>query len=187
MKTTTTLLIFALSLMLVNCSSSEKTIANNDPRPDFIKNPPLDSPEYLIATGIAESVSMATSERRAMTEAQGAITQKLEARVETMQKSFEEELRQGGVTNANYTSSFQNVVKTVSSTTLKGLERIESVVNPQDTGGYIAYVLVRYPVGEAAELFQNALTQEQELYVKFKESKAFKELEEEIKKYKKEN
>lgn len=184
MKAIQTVSVLLLALLLISCGSSDKAMSNNDPRPDFIKNPPSDTEEYLYETGIAESVSMPTSERSAMNAARQAIALKLQSRVEGMQKNFEEELRSGGVTNANYTASFSNVVKTVTSVDLKGLQRIESIVNKQKDNGYIAYVLVRYPVGAAAEMLQNALSQEEELYIKFKESKAFKELEEEIKKYK---
>lgn len=179
-----TVMFLALVVLSVACKSADEAMKDNDPRPSFIKSPPRDTPEYLYETGIAESVNMATSERAAMNNAREAIAQKLESRVESMQKNFEEELRSGGVTNANYTASFNNVVKSVSSATLSGLERTESIVNPLDSGGFIAYILVRYPVGEAAEVLQNALSKEEELYIKFKESKAFKELEEEIKKYK---
>ena len=42
------------------------------------------------------------------------------------------------------------------------------------------YVLMRMPVGPAKTAYENALSRDEELYVKFKASKAYQELQEEF-------
>jgi len=176
-------------LLIVAACGSKNAVQNSiDDRPSFVKKPPMDSPEFLFETGTGSSVRMEVAEEKAMMDASAKIARKLEQRVDAMQKSFIEEITSGNAENSNYIESFSSVKKIITSATLKGLAKVESEMKPDEqSGGYRAYTLVRYPVGEAAVLLQNALSRDQELYVKFKESKAFRELEEELKNYKQDN
>lgn len=189
MKAIRTLLgLFALVLILSACGSKNAVRSSIDNRPEFMIKPPMDTEEYLFETGTGSSVRMEVAEEKAMIDASAKIARKLEQRVDAMQKSFVEEIAAGNNENSNFVESFTSVKKTITSATLKGMAKVESTLQPDEQqGGYRAFMLVRYPVGQAAELLNNALSREQELYVKFKESKAFKELQEEIERYKKDN
>lgn len=183
-----TLGMIVLMLFVAACGSNNAVKNSIDDRPNFVKKPPMDTPEYLFETGTGSSVRMEVAEEKAMIDAAARMARKLEQRVDAMQKSFTEEIASGNSANSNFVESFTSVKKTIASTTLKGFSKVETSLQPDEQmGGYRAYVLTRYPVGEAAVLLQNALSREQELYVKFKESKAFKELEDEIEKYNKNN
>lgn len=187
-----TLSIIAITLVaaltFTACGSKNKVQSNIDNRPEFVKKPPVDTDEYLFETGTGGSVRMATAEEKAFLDASTKMARKLEQRIDAMQKSFTEEISSGNNANSNYVESFTSVKKSITSASLQGLSKVESAMMPNsESGGYQAYTLVRYPVGAAAELLNNALSREEELYIKFKESKAFKELQEEIERYRKDN
>ena len=183
------LFIATIALFTITACGSKNKVQNNiDNRPEFVKKPPMDTDEYLFETGTSGSVRMATADEKAYLDASTKMARKLEQRIDAMQKSFTEEISSGNNTNSNYVESFTSVKKSITSENLVGLTKVESAMMPnEESGGYQAFVLVRYPVGAAAELLDNALSREEELYIKFKESKAFKELQEEIERYRKNN
>lgn len=182
MKLKTILSILILPV-LAACGSSE-TVVSTSAGPNWYFNPPQDTEEYFYSAGLAESTRMGTAMQSAQVNARQAMAAKLEIKVSALQKTFTEEVQSGP--NANYASTFSNAGEQLINSTMNGVsrDRAECVeLNPERTGGNVnqrCYVLVRMPVGQARSVLENALSKDEELYTKFKASKAFEELQERL-------
>ena len=177
-------------MLLSACGGSKQASLDNMPpsdvkdeiknMPEFYQNPPEDSDDYLFATGTAISSGQRVSLQKAENNARQVFAQKFGETVDALQKSFTEEVTSGN--SSNFADSFSNVNKILASQELKGVSTVERVFIPaNDNTQFRSYVLMRMPVGQAKQALENALSQEEELYIKFKESKAFEELEEALK------
>ena len=191
MKTYSISILFVLTAILLSaCGGSKKASLDNMPpsdvkdeiknMPEFYQNPPEDSDNYLFATGTAISSRQRVALQKAENNARQVFAQKFGETVDALQKSFTEEVTSGN--SSNFADSFSNVNKILASQELKGVSTVERVFIPaNDNTQFRSYVLMRMPVGQARQALENALSQEEELYIKFKESKAFEELEEALK------
>ncbi|MEX0719668.1 MAG: LPP20 family lipoprotein [Balneolaceae bacterium] len=183
MKFRTILLSIFIVPLLAACGSN-KTVVDTASGPEWYFTPPADTEEYFYAADLSENTRMATAMRSAENLARQAMAAKLEIKVTALQKSFEEEVQSGP--NANYSNTFSNASEQLVNTTLNGVSREQAEcveLNPERTGGNVnqrCYVLVRMPVGQARTALDNALSQDEELYTKFKASKAFEELQERL-------
>lgn len=172
-----------LSLMLVliagACGSNE-TVVSSQLGPDWYMNPPMDTEEYFYTVATSDNTRLATARRTAENSARQLMGTKLEAKVSALEKSFMEEVASGA--DANYSATFSNASETLVNTTLRGVtaNEIDCVeLNTEKTGGNLnirCFVMVRMPVGQARSALDNALSKDEELYTKFKASKAFEEL-----------
>ena len=180
MKYSRLLTIMFVALVVAACGGgTEKTQKQLDRTPQWYNNPPQDNAEYLYATASSKSTRRETGRQKAMNNASAEMARKMSVKVEALQKMFNEEVTSG--TQTNYDEAFTNASKTIASETLKGLaaDKVEFVSS--DNGTQLeCFVLVKLPVGEAKMALENALSRDKELYVKFKSSQAFKELQEDI-------
>ena len=174
-----------LMMLLAGCGSSQNATVSSDVEeeisniPQFFNNPPSDTEEFLYSTGTATSSRQMMALQKAENTARQSLAQKLGEKVDALQKSFTEEITSG--TNSNFAEAFSNVNKILTSQELKGVTTEERQFIPANQNTqFRSYVLMKMPVGQARAALENALSQEEELYVKFKESKAFKELQEEL-------
>ncbi|MDR9416733.1 MAG: LPP20 family lipoprotein [Gracilimonas sp.] len=179
MKIKTILLsLFAITFM-ISCGSNEP-VSTNEQMPSWYLAPPADTEEYFYASEVAESSRQGTALRSAEANARQAMATKLEVKVSALQKSFEEEVQSGQ--DANYASTWSNASEQLVNSTLNGVtrDRADCVqLDPDAAGGNVlnrCYVMVRMPVGQARSVLDNALSRDEELYTKFKASKAFDEL-----------
>jgi hypothetical protein len=158
------------------CSSKPAAIAQNqiDMGPSWFLNPPDDNDEFLFAVAVQSSSRQNIAKERAVIDAKRMLSQKLGEKVEALQKLFEEEVTSGQ--DSNYSSGFTNATQIVVSQELIGASVDEQYYAPTQTGGFQAYILMKLPVGDARRMLDNALSQDEELYVRFKESQAFEEL-----------
>lgn len=169
--------------LMVACGSN-KTVLDTSSGPAWYFNPPVDNEEYFYTTEMAESTRMSTAMRSAEANARQAMATKLEVKVTALQKSFEEEIQSGP--DANYANTWSNASEQLVNSTLNGVSRDQAdcvELNPERTGGNVnqrCYVLVRMPVGQARTALDNALSKDEELYTKFKASKAFEELQQRL-------
>lgn len=166
---------------VVACSSKPAAQMQQeiDQLPEWYTSPPADNDEYLYAVTSSTSTRRETARQKAESQARIGISQKLESKVEALEKLFTEEVTSG--TNSNYSESFTSAGKTITNQTLRGIATEEIKFVPSSDGTrYECFVMVRMPVGDARAALDNALSQEEELYVKFKESKAFEELQKDI-------
>lgn len=158
------------------CSTKPAEVAQSqiDQGPSWFINPPEDNDEFLYAVAVQSSSRQNIAKDRAVIDAKRALSAKLGEKVEALQKLFEEEVISGQ--DGNYSSGFTNATQIIVSQELTGASIDEQYFAPTATGGFTAYILMKLPVGDARRMLDNALSQDEELYVRFKESKAFEEL-----------
>lgn len=145
-----------------------------DKMPTWFLNPPSDNEEFLYEIAEVTMSRRSSARQSAVIQGRTAVSAKLGVKVEALQKLFEEEVTNGNesVYSAAFTSASQNVI----SQDLRAASVDEQAYVPTATGQFTAYVLLKLPIGDAREIIDNALSQDEELYIRFKESKAFEEL-----------
>lgn len=175
------LLTFVIAgFLAIGCGSSEEAADNEvTGLPGWYTNPPSNDSEYMYAVGEGVSTRRSMARKEAMANARAALTLKLESEVSAMQKNFAEETTSG--VNSNYSEVFTDVSKSLGEQTLRGVEVDESkFYRRDDNTRHEVLLLVRMPIGEAAdamnEALENTLSRDEELYTKFKASKAFEEM-----------
>ncbi len=145
-----------------------------DKMPTWFLNPPADNEEFLYEIAEVTMSRRSSARQSAVIQGRTALSAKLGVKVEALQKLFEEEVTNGNesVYSAAFTSASQNVI----SQDLRAASVDEQAYVPTATGQFTAYVLLKLPIGDAREIIDNALSQDEELYIRFKESRAFEEL-----------
>ena len=136
-------------------------------------------PNYLFATGNAESQELQLAIDQATMAARTEIGRQLELKLNNLQKSFAEEV---GATNPEINQLYSSTTKIVVSTQLTG-SRIRESKYKEKKGNYQAVVLVEYPIGDANAALVEQIKKNQTLYTQFRASEGFKELEVEVEKY----
>jgi len=170
-------IIFVL-LSIVGCSSTTSISSGDGKVPDWYLNHSNDE-NYFYAPVTAQSKDMQLAVEKATTDGRAEIGRQVEVKLNGLQKKFDEEV---GSSNTTLLQMFTAATKTIVSTTLTGSKVIKKEVF-KDDGTYRAYVLVQYPVGAAAEALSQQLKSKEELYTRYRASQAFKDLDEEVKKY----
>lgn len=182
MKIRTLLTFLFAAALFVGCGSSEPAQQSSQ-YPDWYMSPPSSDSEYMYAIGEGTSSRMSMARQKAKQSGMAALAGKLESEVSAMQKNFEEETTSG--VNSNYSQVFTNVSKSVAQQTLSGVDIHDSHVGSDQSGTKTHVILLmRLPVGEAAnslnQALQNTLSRDEELYTKFKASKAFEDMKQSI-------
>lgn len=168
-------------MVMVACSPqpAEQMQEDLNQLPEWYTNPPEDNAEFLYATSSALSSRREVARQKASQNATAAIAQKLGSKVEALEKMFTEEITSGS--ESNFSEAFTSANKTITSQELRGVAIDQVEFQPANNGTqYECFVLLRMPVGDARRALDNALSKEEELYVKFKESKAFEELQKDL-------
>jgi hypothetical protein len=175
-----TLVLLALGLFLQSCNSkSQRQIERQlDITPAFVSNPPSDTEEFLFATGTAVSSRRSLAHRQAAISANTNMAFKLSSKIEALQKLFEEEV--SVAERSNYQSMFSLATQQITAQTLTGVAEQEVVYQATENGRIEAFILVRMPLGQARTALENALSRDQELYVRFRESQAFEQLQNQL-------
>jgi hypothetical protein len=180
MKIRILLTFLVAGFLVVGCSSSEPTADNaGSDLPSWYTNPPSSDSEYIYAIGEGTSTRRSMARKQALQNGRAALTLKLESEVSAMQKNFAEETTSGA--NSNYSEVFTDVSKSVGQQTLRGVDVDRSKFYQRDNNTrHEVLMLVRLPVGEAAnalnDALENTLSKDEELYTKFKASKGFEEM-----------
>lgn len=143
-------------------------------RPWFITKPPQDNKEFLFATASFDSVNESIGERQAMLLATTNMALKLGSKVEALQKIYQEEV--GNEDARLFNTAFELASRQIAEQQMTGVSVKEVGFNSLLDGKIRIYVLVQMPVGEARRELTNALSRDEELYIRFKESRAFDEL-----------
>ena len=174
-RTLSLLGMLVLAVGLAGCGGSEK-VSEEENMPDWFMNPPS-SDNYVYATQSATSQRMQVALDKATNSARGALASQLETKVEGMTKSFTEEV--GDDLRQQYTET----QKTITSRVLRGTSPKEREVYKQENGTYRAFVLMELPVGEAAKELMSKIKQNDEMYTRFRASKAFEDMNKAVDEY----
>lgn len=167
-----------LGAALVGCGSDD--ITDDENVPDWYLETPED-PNYVYAANSATSQKMQVAIDRATTNARGDLAASLETKIESMTKSFTEEV--GDDLRQQYTEA----QKEITSQVLRGTSPADRQVYQQDNGTWRAFVLMELPVGEAAQKFLSKVNNnDDEMYTRFRSSQAFEEMKEAVDEYERE-
>jgi len=170
------LLVFLLSA----CGGSKdlsKTDTGDIPE-WYLTTPTAD--DYIYAAASSTSRDMDLAITKASTEARAKIARTMEVKINSMQKKFEEEIGEGE--NSEFLSQFTQATKTIVSTELNG-SQIAKKELVKDGKNWRAYVLAKYPIGAAQKAFLNKISNDNNLYTRFRATEAFAELENDVYKY----
>ena len=137
------------------------------------------NPDYLYATGMAESKVLQLAIDKAAMNARTEIGRQLEMKLNSLQKNFAEEV---GNEDPEINQLYSAATKAVVSTQLKGSKIIEKKYR-QKNGKYQAVVMVEFPIQAANQALVNQIKKDKNLYTRFRASQGFKELEAEVSKY----
>ena len=204
----TKLFLIVFVTITLNCKTSEPTVSVTpferpvneviadrslvDGRPYWNAYTPLDTEEffYVSASATGNQTRRQSVIDVASNTAIQLMAQKVELKVQALQKSFEETVTSD--VRQNYATTFSNVNKVTVDQTISGMTKLTDRCLELDIRGRSnidteCYVLFRMPTQQTKMAYENALSQDEELYIKFKESKAFDEFKNEFSKIGNEN
>ncbi len=130
----------------------------------------------LAVVGIGESKSLEIALNKAKTRGRVELAQMLETKIEALQKDFVEEV--GLAENAQILAQFSSTSQAITSQQIRGSAAKElkyEIIN----GTVTAYALMELN----PKIVMNQLAKEEELYTRFRATKAFESLDAEIKEY----
>jgi hypothetical protein len=174
------LLMVLVSLVMISCGGS-KSLSETETGdvPDWYLNTPT-SDNYIYEAASATSRDMDLALNKAETEARAKIGRTMEAKINSMQKKFEEEVGEGE--NSEFLSQFTQATKVIVSTELTG-SKVKNKKFVEDGSNWRTYVLMEYPIGAAQKAFLNKIKSNDQLYTRFRSTEAMQEMEEDVKKY----
>lgn len=173
-RITLTLITITVICFMVSCKSTEQVELRDDGIPVFFSTPPADDENYLYAVDSHISSRRDMARRQAVLKANTNMASKLRSKVEALDQIFQEDVGDGE--SDRYSAGFTLASRQITSATLRGTTPHQVHFSPTEDGRYECFVLVRMPVGEARQQLINALSQDDELYIRFKESRAHDEL-----------
>ncbi len=175
------LVLLAAGILAAGCGGGPETMQSADTGdiPAWYTNVPQDS-NYVYAVNTATSQDMQLAYDKATTGARAELGRQVELKVSGLQKRFEEETGTGQ--DAQLMQQFTQATKTVVSTTMSGT-RVKEKTHLKDGNIYRAYVLAEYPLGAANAALLQAIKQNEQMYTRFRASQAYKDLDQEAKKY----
>ena len=147
--------------------------------PKWYLNPPTD-PNYVYAVASGRSQDLQLAVNKAKQEARVDIASQIEAQVMALIKKFDEEV--GGGEDAELLQQYTQTTKTVVDQTLMGVKVKEQKIC-KEGNLYVAYVLMEYPLYEMNKALLDQIKKQKILYTRFRAAQSFKELSEEIEKY----
>lgn len=175
--------LFGLSCILfVACGGPKTTNLAPPPKeilaPDWYLMPPSD-PNYIYAAASMTSRDQQLAIKKAETEARTNLAQQMETKVSNLTKQFQEEVGLGE--DSELLQQFTSATKTVTQQTLSGSKREQAKLQ-KESNVYRAYVLMSLPIGAANQQLMEKIKANQNLYTRFRSTKAFEDLDSEIEK-----
>ncbi len=178
--------LILIMVMMSACGGSNRATRQMDREindvPKWYSKPPKDDKKFLYAVSSARSSDREMAREKAVMNATVDLGRKLSQKVEALQKMFNEEVTSGS--DNNYDEDFSNAAKSIVNQQLTGVsvDQVKSYARPIDDKSAVieTFALVKLPVGQARNIIENTLSRDQELYVRLKSTKAFKELQDNI-------
>jgi len=174
------LVVATISLLMISCGGS-KNLSDTDTgdMPNWYLNTPT-ADNYIYEAASATSRDMDLALNKAETEARAKVGRTMTAKVNSMQKKFEEEVGEGE--NSEYIAQFTQATKVIVSQELSG-SRVKEKKFIEDGSNWRCYVLMEYPIGSAQAAFLNKIKSNNELYTRYRSTEAFKEMDADVQKY----
>lgn len=189
MKTTRTLALVALAAATAACASAPSTNPNITPvtqqaqvlaqQPDWFINLPQD-PNHIYAAITETSRDMQMAIDKAKLRGRTELATQVEAKLEARQKLFSAET--GVDTSSQIMKDFDDAQKQIVSQVING-SRVKNQNVIAESGIYRAFVLMEMPIGPANVAMMQKIKQNQQMYTRFRATKAFEELEKDIEKF----
>ena len=168
-------LFLVISTAIFSCTAKHSEVQlREDGTPVFYTTPPVDNSEYLYTVDSHISCRRDMARRQAILKANTNMATKLASKVEALDLIFQEDVSDGN--KEMYSAGFTLASRQITSAQMTGASAYQTHFMTDNEGRYECFVLVRMPVGEARKKLLSALSQDEELYNRFKESKAFNEL-----------
>ena len=173
-------LLSALMIGIAGCSSTPEAEKAKAQRPlfdDFQKmSTKILESGGIAVVGLGESKSLELALNKAKTRGRVELAQLLETKIEALQKDFVEET--GLANDAQILAQFSSTAQAITSQQIKGSVAKELKYEILK-GTVTAYALMELD----PKLIMNQLEKEKELYTRFRATKAFENLDAEIKEY----
>lgn len=172
--------VLLLAGILLSCAgSSEKVKYSSGPCPEWFSNVPED-PNYLFGAATAVSRDLQIAINKAKTEGTAEIAKQVELHISGLTKKFDEEVGLGE--DANLYAKFTQATKIVIDQTLRGI-KVRYQDTKQEGTAWRACVLMECNLNEVDKGLVDGISKDKEMYIRFRDSQTFKELEKEIEKY----
>ncbi len=149
--------------------------------PAWVTNPPQ-HPQYLYAAANARSRNLGIAINKAKIDGRAELANQYEMKMQNLEKRILEEA--GSEEDAQITEYFSAARKTVTSTFMQGTRAKETFYR-KDGNVYDVWVLMEFPVGEAAKALLDKLAENKAMYARFVANRAMSELKDEAKEYEK--
>lgn len=147
--------------------------------PEWFQTPPNGS-NYFFAVNTQTSVDMQTAFNKAKHSARQDIATQVEIQIKGLEKKFTEEIGNGE--NGEILQQFSSASKQVVSMVLSECKVVKQKV-VENGNMFRSYILMSYPVGASNKALAEQIEANRQMYTRFRSTKAFKELEEDIEKY----
>jgi len=180
-----TLFLLLTLVLIVGCGGSSEMVTTKATKeamgniPKWFLKPPTDS-DYLFDTGTDKSRDLGMARDKAAMSARKGIATKVEVKLESLGKRFQDEVVLGDDTEImdKYTSSMKEIVSTVLSGT-----NIEKQEVFKEGNFFRVYVLISYPLGAASQRMADKIKQQKALMTEFHATKAWEDLSKEVEKF----
>jgi hypothetical protein len=150
--------------------------------PEWVLNPPKDSPVIAFSSGIGESRDLSIATNAAEADARNKAATSLTTELKALEDKFQSSVR-GDAQAEEVLNTYRQAVRTVTNTTLSGTRVAQRKVTMDQSGAsYRVYVLMELDKGAAKQGLLNKLKENDNLYARFRASQAFTDLDAEIKK-----
>lgn len=147
--------------------------------PEWFTSPPTDQ-NYFYATATAESRDMQVANDEAELVARNSLGQQMAVKIDGVAKRMVQQT--GEPVDATMLKQLEFAQKNIVSTELSGSRTAKREVVPNGPT-FRVYVLMELPVGKANEALLSKLKSDRDMYTRFRATKAFEELDDEVKKY----
>lgn len=150
--------------------------------PDWVLNPPKDTPEYSYGSGQGESRDMSIAINAAEADARNKIAQQFQTELQSLDEKFQSSVR-GDAGGEEVLNTYRQAVRAVTNQTLTGTRVVQRKVTMDQSGvSYRAFILMEMNRGAAKMALMDKVKADQALYARFRASQAFTDLDADIKK-----
>lgn len=177
-----TAIIFSLILAILASCTNKVVIqeAGQGSIPKWYLERPANDKNYIHSTASETSVDMEMAVNTARNTAITYLSEQIDIKIDNLSKQFKEQI--GTSDNSEYLQHAVRTSKLLTSNRIKGIGELKKSIK-KDGKGWRAYVLMRFPVGEAAAAFLKSINDNHKTYTQYKASKAYEELEKQVKEY----